>query len=239
MNGRNIGGRKGGEVPSDAVSLRGKLAQTPGNTRTHLGGGGAGLAAAVSASNEGASVILIEKTGFLGGDNPWQLYLTAGTHRIRLEVVQGEKEAQAAAMQAAASNDAGAMTGFMGMNMAGNAMGGGFNQAQSFYQMGMQQQQQQAASAPAADGWKCGCGATATGKFCPECGSRKPEPANGWKCGCGATATGKFCPECGAKKPAGAPLYRCDKCGWTLPQGQQIPKFCPQCGDPVDFKDMQ
>lgn len=39
------------------------------------------------------------KTEFLGGETPWQLYLTAGTHRIRLEVVQGEKEAQAAAMQ--------------------------------------------------------------------------------------------------------------------------------------------
>lgn len=39
------------------------------------------------------------KTEFLGGQTPWQLYLTAGTHRIRLEVVQGEKEAQAAAMQ--------------------------------------------------------------------------------------------------------------------------------------------
>ena len=39
------------------------------------------------------------KTEFLGGQDPWQLYLTAGTHRIRLEVVQGEKEAQAAAMQ--------------------------------------------------------------------------------------------------------------------------------------------
>lgn len=39
------------------------------------------------------------KTEFLGGQNPWQLYLTAGTHRIRLEVVQGKKEAQASAMQ--------------------------------------------------------------------------------------------------------------------------------------------
>ena len=36
--------------------------------------------------------------------------------------------------------------------------------------------------------------------------------ADAWKCACGTMATGKFCPECGAKKPAGAPLYRCDKC---------------------------
>jgi len=38
------------------------------------------------------------------------------------------------------------------------------------------------------------------GKFCPECGAKKPEPkpANGWKCSCGETVTGKFCPECGS-----------------------------------------
>ena len=39
------------------------------------------------------------------------------------------------------------------------------------------------------------------GNFCPNCGSKKPEPkpaAEGWKCPqCGAMASGKFCPECG------------------------------------------
>ena len=39
------------------------------------------------------------QSGFFGGETPWQLYLTEGTHRIRLEVVQGAKEAQAIAMQ--------------------------------------------------------------------------------------------------------------------------------------------
>ncbi|MCI8475078.1 MAG: FAD-dependent oxidoreductase [Oscillospiraceae bacterium] len=34
-----------------------------------VGGGGAGLAAAISATDEGASVVLIEKTGFLGGNS--------------------------------------------------------------------------------------------------------------------------------------------------------------------------
>lgn len=34
-----------------------------------VGGGGAGLSAAVAAVNEGASVILVEKTGFLGGNS--------------------------------------------------------------------------------------------------------------------------------------------------------------------------
>ena len=104
--------------------------------------------------------------------------------------------AQADAMKAAASNEAGAMTGCMGLGLAMNA-GGGMN-AQNLFAMGQQQQAQQ--TAPAANSWKCACGAVATGKFCPECGSKKPEPvqAGSWKCKCGATATGKFCPECGS-----------------------------------------
>ena len=169
--------------------------------------------------------------------------------------------AQADAIKAAASNEAGAMTGFMGMGMAMNA-GGGMN-AQNLFAMGQQQQTQQ--PTPAASGWKCSCGAVVTGKFCPECGSKKPEPvqAGSWKCKCGATAAGKFCPECGspkpvedgwtcscgsvnkgkfcqncgAKKPEGAPLYRCDKCGWEPEDPRNPPKFCPECGDLFDDND--
>ena len=169
--------------------------------------------------------------------------------------------AQADAMKAAASNEAGAMTGFMGMGMAMNA-GGGMN-AQNLFAMGQQQQTQQ--PTPAASAWKCSCGAVVTGKFCPECGSKKPEPvqAGSWKCKCGATAAGKFCPECGspkpvedgwtcscgsvnkgkfcqncgAKKPEGAPLYRCDKCGWEPEDPRNPPKFCPECGDLFDDND--
>ena len=150
--------------------------------------------------------------------------------------------ATANAMEAAASNAAGAMTGFMGMNMAGTAMGGGFNSAQQFYQMGMQQAQQQAqqqpaAPAPAASGWKCACGAVNSGKFCVECGA--PKPQEGWKCACGAVNKGKFCPECGAKKPAAEPLYRCDKCGWEPEDPKNPPKFCPECGDRFDEGDIR
>ena len=115
--------------------------------------------------------------------------------------------------------------------------------AQNLFAMGQQQQQQQQqqtqqppAAAPAAEGWRCSCGAVATGKFCPECGSPKPTDA-GWKCSCGTVNKGKFCQNCGSKKPDGAPLYRCDKCGWEPEDPTHPPKFCPECGDLFDEND--
>ena len=142
--------------------------------------------------------------------------------------------AQAEAMKAAAANENGAMMGFIGMGMAAQA--GGMN-AQSLYQMGQQARQQQSQPTPAPAGaWKCKCGATVTGKFCTECGAKKPD--DGWTCpSCGATNKGKFCAECGTKKPEGAPLYRCDKCGWEPEDPAHPPKFCPECGDSFDDKD--
>lgn len=175
--------------------------------------------------------------------------------------------AQADAMRAAASNEAGAMTGFMGMGMAMNA--GGMN-PENLYAMGQQQAAQknaQQSQQQAENSWRCSCGATVNGNFCPECGAKKPEPvvSGAWKCSCGAMATGNFCPECGAKKPAdegwtcscgtvnkgkfcqncgakkpeGAPLYRCDKCGWEPEDPAHPPKFCPECGDIFDENDRQ
>ena len=141
--------------------------------------------------------------------------------------------AQAQAMKDAANNAGGAMQGFMGMGMAMNA--GGMN-AQSLFNMGAQQQAAPAPTAAPADSWKCSCGATATGKFCPECGAKKPE--NGWKCSCGTVNKGKFCTECGAKKPVGVPQYKCDKCGWEPADPTKPPRFCPECGDPFDNGDI-
>ena len=140
--------------------------------------------------------------------------------------------AQGEAMKAAASNSGGAMTGFMGMGMAQQA--GGVNAAQLF-QMGAQQSASQP-EAPA-NGWKCTCGHTATGNFCPECGAKKPEA--GWTCACGNVNKGKFCSNCGAKKPAAAPLYRCDKCGWEPEDPKNPPKFCPECGDRFTDEDIR
>jgi membrane protease subunit (stomatin/prohibitin family) len=142
--------------------------------------------------------------------------------------------AQADAMRTAAGNTAGAMTGFMGMGMAMN--NGGAN-AQTLFSMNPQPAPAPA-QAPAADGWKCACGAVATGKFCQECGTKRPE-AKGWTCVCGNVCLGKFCPECGSKKPAAAPLYRCDKCGWEPEDPKNPPRFCPECGDRFDEGDIQ
>ena len=57
----------------------------------------------------------------------------------------------------------------------------------------------------------------------------------GWTCACGQVNTGKFCTQCGAKKPM---VFRCDKCGWEPQDPGKLPKFCPNCGDPFNEEDM-
>ncbi len=111
--------------------------------------------------------------------------------------------AQADAMKAAASNTSGAMAGFMGMGMAMNA--GGMN-AQNLFAMGQQQQAQAVRTQTA--------------------------QAGGWTCSCGTVNQGRFCQNCGARKPEGAPQYRCVKCGWQPEDPAHPPKFCPECGAP-------
>ena len=117
--------------------------------------------------------------------------------------------AQTDAMRTAAANEGGAMNGFVGMGMAMNVGG---NNAQNLYTMAAQQQAQQ---------------------------QPQPAPAtiSGWTCACGQRNKGKFCSECGAKKPEGVPTYRCDKCGWEPADPKNPPKFCPECGDRFDDAD--
>lgn len=139
--------------------------------------------------------------------------------------------------------NANAMNGAMGMmamgmmqNMMNGAGGFGMNQQQ------MQQPEMKPASTVAEGavlGWTCSCGKSDNrGKFCMECGLPKPA-LDGWTCSCGHVNQGKFCVECGKKKPEGAPLYRCDKCGWEPEDPTNPPKFCPECGDAFDDKDIR
>ena len=119
-------------------------------------------------------------------------------------------------LEAAGSNSAGAMQGFMGMGMGmqmGGSMTGQMSQT-NMAQMQMQQANAQmaggavagattvgdvapvaAASTTPANTWTCECGQVNSGKFCPECG--KPAPATDWTCECGHVNSGKFCSECG------------------------------------------
>lgn len=143
---------------------------------------------------------------------------------IREGYVQGKF---ANGMEAAGSNPNGAMSGFMGMGMGMNMMGGmvGNTSQTNLEQMRMQQQAaQQSAPASTAGGWTCSCGAKNTGKFCQECGKPMPAPASSWTCSCGTSNTGKFCSNCG--KPAPAAEWTCG-CG-TVNKG----KFCSNCGKP-------
>ena len=176
--------------------------------------------------------------------------------------------AQADAMKAAAANEGGAMTGFMGLGMAQQAGG---NNAQNLFQMGQQQAAAAPTPAPAPtsvssaewicscgavnkgkfcaecakpkpedDSWTCSCGAVNKGKFCSECAKPKPAAdANGWTCTCGAVNKGKFCSECAKPKPSGIPQYKCDKCGWEPEDPTKPPKFCPECADPFDDGDVK
>ena len=114
----------------------------------------------------------------------------------------------------AGSNANGAMAGFMGMGMGMNAGGnimGGYQQNPQYRQQQPTQPQQQPqpqqtpapqAGGAAAGSWTCSCGAVNTGKFCSECGSKKPEaPKKRFCTNCGyeLSANAKFCPECGTK----------------------------------------
>lgn len=148
--------------------------------------------------------------------------------------------AQAAAMQSAAANqNAGPAMAFMGMNMAGAAGGMNaqnlfqMGQQQQYQQQpyGQPQQQgygqypQQQPPYPQQ-------------QSAPVAAQPASPPQAGWICGaCGGVSQGKFCAECGAKKPEGAPQYRCDKCGWMPGDPANPPKFCPECGDKFGDED--
>ena len=61
---------------------------------------------------------------------------------------------------------------------------------------------------------------------------------NGWYCAkCGSFNRGHSCTACGEEKPADAIQYVCDHCGWTNPDPEHPPRFCPDCGAPFAAAD--
>lgn len=174
--------------------------------------------ASISYDDESKKLINMRNQGAMLGDAA-----------VREGYVQG---AMARGFEAAGSNSAGSAAAFMGMGVGMNA-GGGFMAAAS--QSNARQMEEdarrreaeaaKAAAQQAAGAWTCSCGAKNTGKFCSECGAKKPEAtvAGEWTCSCGAKNTGKFCSECGSPRPAAG--WFCPNCGKENKGG-----FCSECG---------
>lgn len=130
---------------------------------------------------------------------------------VREGYVQGSI---ARGLEAAGSNEAGSAATFMGMGIGMQAGGGYMGTASQANVQQMQQQAQQAQQAAAQPvavaagqvqapqngngNWTCSCGSVNNGKFCPNCGAKKPERI--FCTNCGHAIEGpkpKFCPNCG------------------------------------------
>ncbi|MBR2787133.1 MAG: SPFH domain-containing protein [Clostridia bacterium] len=117
-------------------------------------------------------------------------------------------------METAAKNPNGSANGFMGvgmMNMTTGGLGTGvmqnaFNQQQAPVNQAVQQNVENTTSTVSggagnsSNEWICpNCGKPATGKFCGECGTKKPEANVCPNCGTKLNEGTKFCGECGTK----------------------------------------
>ena len=146
---------------------------------------------------------------------------------VREGYVQGSI---ARGMEAAGSNPQGPTGAFVGMGVGMSTTGGFMSSATQTNREQMAREaelRERQAQQETANGWTCECGAKNTGKFCSECGKKKPEDKGSWTCSCGQVCTGKFCPECGSPRPATS--WFCTECGT---ENGANSKFCSECGTP-------
>ncbi|MFV0528845.1 MAG: SPFH domain-containing protein [Lachnospiraceae bacterium] len=132
---------------------------------------------------------------------------------------------QTEAMKAAGANSAGAVQGFAGLGMMGTAAGTGNANLADMMALGQQQKAAMAASEAAVP---------------PAAEPPAASVANSqtWTCACGTQNQGKFCTECGKPAPVVKMKYKCNKCGWEPTDASNLPRFCPNCGDPFNEEDV-
>lgn len=132
-----------------------------------------------------------------------------GDPSVREGYMQG---AVARGIEAAGSNTGGAMQAFMGMGMGMNQAGDVLGQASASNQAQMAQQEKTATKSE--DMWTCSaCGTENAGKFCSNCGEKKPEAAAHLKI-----------------------EMACSACNAVVNLANGVPKFCPECGQPFVAK---
>ncbi|MFK4897886.1 SPFH domain-containing protein [Lactococcus petauri] len=132
-----------------------------------------------------------------------------GDPSVREGYMQG---AVARGIEAAGSNTGGAMQAFMGMGMGMNQAGGVLGQASTSNQAQMAQQEK--AATKSEDTWTCSaCGTENAGKFCSNCGEKKPEVQANLKI-----------------------EMACSACNAVVNLANGVPKFCPECGQPFVAK---
>lgn len=109
--------------------------------------------------------------------------------------------AYASAVKDAANNNSGALNGFMGvgmMNMASGQTFSGVNNA--FGTEHMKPSEIDKKDEENQETWNCpNCMKERTGKFCSECGAKKPDKKFCKECGNSLDVNSKFCKNCGTK----------------------------------------
>ena len=109
-------------------------------------------------------------------------------------------QSYAKAVENAASNEGGAMNGFLGVGMMNMAGGGIFGQTMNNVNEGVKNSSNANNGGVNSGAWQCPkCGKFNNGNFCEDCGTKKPEEKNCPKCGKPVNSSQKYCPHCGEK----------------------------------------